>query len=181
MLGDTIGHRGQPGHFRAVIEHDIDPMPAQVGREIGLIERAPFLHPAVELVEPQAAHAAGFGQHGVEDGGVGMQLHVAGNAATGALEGVQLGVVLPAPVGLDDGDGRAGGVVVEGDPADRARLPSSCPPSPFLARPICASMSFMTLPMASWCAWWIIPRSASVGAKAHATETDFGAENVRST
>ena len=130
MPGDTIGYRSQPGHFRPVIEHDINPVPAEVGRQIGLIERAPFLHPAVELVEPQAAHVASPGQHRVEDGGVGMQLHVAGNAATGAFEGMQLGVVLPAPVGLDDGDGRAGGVVVEGDPADRARLPSCLPAVP---------------------------------------------------
>ena len=124
MLGDALGHGGQPGHLRPVVEHDIHPVLAQVGREIGLIERAPFLHPAVELVEPQAAHAAGLGQHGVEDGGVGMQLHVAGDPAAGALEAVQLGVVLPAPVGLDDFDGRPGGVVVEGHPADRARLPA---------------------------------------------------------
>jgi len=53
-----------------------------------------------------------------------MELHVAGDAAAGSFEGVQLGVVLAAPVGPDDGDGRPGGVVVEGDPADRARLPS---------------------------------------------------------
>jgi len=123
MLRDMLGHGRKPGHLRPVIGHDIDPVLAQIGREIGLIERAPFLHAPVELVEPQAAHAAGLGQHRVEKGGVGMELHVAGDAASSTLEGVQLGVFLAAPVGLDDGDGRPGGVVVERDPADRARLP----------------------------------------------------------
>jgi len=48
------------------------------------------------------------------------------------------------------------------------------------ARPISVSMIPMTLSIASLCAWCRMARSALVGAKAQATDSDFGAENVRS-
>ena len=118
MLRDAVGHDGESGHLCPVIEHDIHPVCTEVGREIRLIERAPFLHPPIELVEPQAPHAATLRQDGVEDGRVGMKLHVAGDAARGTLECVQLGVLLATAVGFDDFDGRPGGVVVEGHPTD---------------------------------------------------------------
>jgi hypothetical protein len=52
VLCHTFWHGGQPGHLRPVIEHDLNPVLAEIGREIGLIERTPFLHATVELVEP---------------------------------------------------------------------------------------------------------------------------------
>jgi hypothetical protein len=47
-----------------------------------------------------------------------VKLHVAGDAARGTLERVQLGVLLATPVCFDDFNSRPGGVVVKSHPTD---------------------------------------------------------------
>ena len=73
------GIGGQLGRLGPLVQHDVDPEGAQVGRQVGLIVGADLMHPVVHRQHVHAADRAVLAHHDVGRGDMGMQLHVAGD------------------------------------------------------------------------------------------------------
>ena len=113
LLADMLRHVHQPRHFGAGIKTHFNAVAAQIGREIRLIERAPFLDPTLQPGQVQAANMTAFRLDGIEDCGMSVELHVAGHAATRVFQSVKFGLLLAIWQIAHDRHGGAGGIVIE--------------------------------------------------------------------
>jgi hypothetical protein len=122
MCSHVLRHIREPRHPIPRVQGDVGTVAPQIIGKVGLIERAPFMHAAVEPGKVEAADATARRLHHMEHCNMGVHLHVAGHAPACAGQAVQLRCLAPILIPGDNRHSRPGRVVIERNPADRAGL-----------------------------------------------------------
>ena len=136
-----------------------------------LVVRSELMDAAFELSQIERSDAPVLSQNDVHHGNVSVQVRIACD-----LHRHQFGVIA-----ISDLERGAAGIVVELDPGDMSGLSAVASAATLAARPSSEDTYFIAASTASRCACMIWLRSASVGAKAHASETDLSALKQQST